>query len=437
MSSVSTEHSSENIFSYASCCFLAAWTILIVCLVELYSRSRDDDERSRNNCILFNGFVIYFADNVLTMLVATTAGTLGMTLFGSSGGIGPGGPQLITAQVLGILVNTCIALALYFLAASRYHAANNTGDHESSHAFSHMLQTLPWLIIVPAVNIPYTIYDELVPIFQSDAHKGGLVLALLITTMGFGCLVLVTSFSYSNRPDMGSRCESLPTFLLNSLNHSLLSCTGKSLHLVEYEIRGLLTGPGGRGDLASDLSSIIIMLIITWFFLAHAWPRLSVTTPDDKIFKSTITTVTVYAWAFSFISDLWDYFYYGVASGQLYYWAIMIVCLLVALLVAYTSSNNFYGGPSPTGAAFGLMLCWTIDFGVWWAWSQVMTDIDNAVDPDGGVFRLGLANGAIMLGLLVVTSLIYRYGEPRSMLAARAGRVQHDLSLSEALASSK
>lgn len=146
----------------------------------------------------------------------------------------------------------------------------------------------------------------------------------------------------------------------------------------------------------------------------------------DKLFKTTITTITVYAWAFSFINNLWGYFFNHVQNGVILYWLLMALCCLIAILLAYVSDGNFYGGPSEAGAGFGLMLCWTIDFGVWWAWSQVMTDADTfATGGDENFTNLLLINSALLVVLIVVTCLVYMFADLQTMEDQSSHRHRH------------
>jgi len=413
---------------------------------------------------LIDGFQVYIADNVLVMLVATTAGTLGANLFSNSG---------FTAwiiQALGMLFNLGLAVALYFGAAARFHAADqsacegiltSTRESQNAHyqstesmetgssisrsfmeevgtdatkaAYSHIIQMLPWIIIVPLVNIPISISDWLWQFYESEPHFGNLFAAHFVMVMAFLWAAIMLAPIYTAQPDASSKCETLPTFLLNSINHSALSCAGKSLHLLENVTFMSVIGTGddsGKGYLRARATEAIILLALTWFLLAHCWPRLSDATPQDKLFKSLMTTITVYSWAFMFINQLWEFFYTDVPHGQLFYWAIMGACLMVGLCLAWFSENNFYGGPSRTGKAFGLMLCWVVDFGVWWGWAQVMTNVDAAAVPDGRASLTALVNGAILIGLIAVTSLLYVRADLKSLVKHRMGRnqLQHAMS---------
>eukprot|EP00931_Biecheleriopsis_adriatica_P077023 TRINITY_DN50666_c0_g1_i1.p1 TRINITY_DN50666_c0_g1~~TRINITY_DN50666_c0_g1_i1.p1 ORF type:complete len:432 (+),score=70.59 TRINITY_DN50666_c0_g1_i1:1-1296(+) len=381
---------------------------------------------------LVNGFTVYFADNVLVMLMATTAGTLGANLFSNLG------LDAVLVQLLGVFVNTSIAVAFYFLAVAGYNAsisdesgsgseadetrtedgektnlltalhseANEVSD-QAAEGYSHMLQMLPWLIIVPMVNIPVALQTKMQKASASDLHYGDLWAGTFFMFAIYLLCAIFLSHAYSWQKDSGSKCESLPTFLLNSFNHSALSSAGKSLHLLESVTYDAVVGADKSLISWARLMQQLILFMTTWFLLAHCWPRLREDTERDKLFKSILTTITVYTWAFSYINNLWTIFYTMLGHGQLWYWMFMFAWLFVALGLAHQSNGNFYGGPSAQSAAFGLMLCWHIDFGVWWAWAQVMTDIDLAVDPEQSFFPLLLANGAILVALLLITSLVY------------------------------
>merc|ERR1719343_1321774 len=136
-------------------------------------------------------------------------------------------------------------------------------------------------------------------------------------------------------------------------------------------------------------------------------------------------TITVYAWAFALINTLWTFFYDYVDYGVYVYWALMGFCLLVAALLAYLS-GNFYGGPGPRSAAFGLSLCWVIDFGVWWAWSQIMTDMDQVTVTQRGVYvcHVLLVNGGMLIGLILVTTWVYTIADLQTMADQMSDRLR-------------
>jgi len=397
---------------------------------------------------LTQGFIVYVADNVLVMLMACTAGTLGANLFSNFGF------AAVLVQVLGMLFNTCLAVALYSCAASRLKSSNGTagkddaissvrdsetanyGSTESAEAgsfrrlvsdiqhdaYSHIIQMLPWVIIVPMVNIPISISDWLWKFYESNPYSGNIFVAHFVMVMVFLLAAVILGHIYAAQPDSGSKFESMSTFLLNSLNHATLSSAGKSLHLLECVIFDAVVGNADQGSIRCRVAETSILLALAWFFLAHSWPRLSEASEDDKLFKSIVTAITVYSWAFSFINNLWNFFYLDVTYGQVFYWAIMFACLLTALCLASFSEHNFYGGPSRTGKAFGLMLCWVIDFGVWWAWDQYMTDIDTSVH--GGTALVCLVNGIILLALIATTTSVYVFADVVIVAKHSADRIQ-------------
>lgn len=391
-----------------------------------------------------HGFGIYFCDNVLVMLTATTAGTLGANLFDGKG-LNP-----ILVQGLGVLVNTIITLVIYIFAATRYRAIVRDGVEETDSedeefqmrdlvkaieldgkavvpdeaiGWSHVVQVIPWIIIVPMVNIPIAINNEIAAACLSDPYTGWKLFFNSMMFTAYLLIAIVMSRVYGARPDSGAPCESLPTFLLNAFNHSMLSSAGKSLHLVQGVIFVSVVGKPNsvfpKSLLAKGVQTVMF-LAITWFLLAHTWPRLRQDVLSDKLFKAVITTITVYAWAFSFINDLWELFYTSIGYGQMWYCMLMGVCLLVALLLAHYSEDNFYGGPSEKGAAFGLMLCWVVDFGVWWQWAQVMSDIDTAAGSSAPV-----VNVFTLVAFLAITGTAYALAEKSTLHAHRKHRHRH------------
>jgi len=403
------------------------------------------------------GFTVYCTDNVLVMLTATAASTLGANLF-----MGTSLPAWVI-QGLGVLFNIALALVLYAAAANRFQAAKEASadaptaavlkdakaapayqstegaleagssfrslladvEHDAASAYSHILEILPWIIIVPMVNIPISISNWLLKIYQSNPYGGDLFTAHFVMASLYLVAAVMSANVYAAQSDNGAKCESLPTFLLNSFNHALLSSAGKSLHLLECVIFGSVVGMENDADVQSRLTETTILLVFAWFLLAHCWPRLSEATPKDKLFKSVVTTITVYSWAYSFINNLWGFFYNEVKHGQIIYVAIMVCCLMVAFLLASYSEQNFYGGPSSFGKAFGLMLCWVIDFGFWWWWAQVMTDIDGAAVPDGAAVSTALVNSSILIALIAVTSMLYIYADLQTLALHRSQRQQH------------
>lgn len=363
---------------------------------------------------LIHGFIVYLADNVLVMLMATTAGTLGLTLFSSQ--------DLITQQLLGIVFNWVLATGLYFYAARMFHKATDEAEPDSesnsdveskmlgfikgdaTSGYSHMLAMLPWVIIVPMVNLPVLIMSEEKKYFD-DKADGALWLSQFGVFMAFLLAAIFSSRIYAGLPDCGAPCESYPTFLMNSFNHSMLSCAGKALHLLECVQYNALAGENAT-HLQARVCKAVFLTGITWFLLVHTWPRLSADTLHNRLFKTTITTITVYSWAFSFINDLWTAF--ADEHIVVWYWVLMGVCCLVALLLAYVSDGNFYGGPSDRGAGFGLMLCWVIDFGVWWGWSSIMTTADtNAKGKQLNFWSLFFVNAGILVAIIVATVMVY------------------------------
>merc|ERR1712217_1142 len=121
--------------------------------------------------------------------------------------------------------------------------------------------------------------------------------------------------------------------ILNIINHSMLSSAGKSLHLTEVVLYSAVVGKRNASTSYYDqfhpkTTETVVLLIATAFILTYGTPRLQETTLADKVFKTMVTTIIVYAWAFSFINNLWEFFYYDVPHGQAIYCAIMAACCL-------------------------------------------------------------------------------------------------------------
>jgi len=422
-----------------------------------------DDERNECNKLV-DGTVVYVADNVLVMLMATSAGTLGQTIF-SKTGLSP-----VVLNCLGVLFNLGLAILCYLFAANRFHAAEAKQEQDASDdlvaegrlslmtsdseilkrlgsskavevvqhnltmivgdatsGYSHMLGMLPWIIIVPVVNIPPVLSTAIYSYFDEDPNLQTIAVWHFFMFMAYLLVEVFLARWYASLPDSGAKCESLPTFILNAVNHGFLSSTGKSLHLLEVVIYEGLVGTKNvnKFEIHAKAMESLVLLLATWFLLVHVWPRLREDDTRDKLLKSMVTTITVYSWAFSFVNNLWNLFYYLIPNGQLWYWVLMVVFVLFAVVLAKFSDLNFYGGPSRAGAGFGLMLCWAIDFGVWWAWAQVMADIDAAAVPNGTVLPMILVNGAVLAGLMTVTCLVYIFGDLHSMAVAKHHRHKH------------
>mmetsp|Transcript_89267 Transcript_89267/g.158330 ORF Transcript_89267/g.158330 Transcript_89267/m.158330 type:complete len:426 (-) Transcript_89267:83-1360(-) len=420
--------------------------------------SDSDDERTEWDQ-LSSGLIVYFADNVLVMLMATTSGCLGQALFTTLG------MGALAVNSLGVVFNFFLTLVLYQFASTKFHSLEDEEEaaeeelkeekHDSrnllkvwdeqvlqteagqaaidatkaiqanaSSGYAHMLAMLPWIIIVPMNNLPPAFSLMIYKKFEDESNLFKTASWTFIMFMIYLGIEIVTARWYASRPDCGAKCESLGTFLLNSFNHSMLSGAGKSLHLLEvvfYE--GLMNEKTDSFQLQAKMAESALLMLGTWFLLVHTWPRLTEETERDKIFKSIITTVTVYSWAFSFVNNLWDLFTVYVPNGQIWYWLLMAVLVLVALVLAKYSEFNFYGGPGRASAGFGLMLCWAVDFGVWWAWAQVMADIDGSVPT--GFFPSLLVNSGILIALITVTCLVYIFGDVYTMAHASHHRHKH------------
>merc|ERR1712187_797829 len=142
-------------------------------------------------------------------------------------------------------------------------------------------------------------------------------------------------------------------------------------------------------------------------------PRFSIKTESDKVSHTVMAYLAIYTWAFSFVSFLW-WFFYTYLGSQLLYWALMLACLLIAVVVALVS-GSFYGGQGEWGKCFANMLCWTIDFGVWWGWCQVMTEVDGWAQGLGD-WQEHVVNFGIVAGLIALTSIVYVCSSHEAML---------------------
>lgn len=400
--------------------------LLLVIAVKFLPKAED------SKTSLSHGFLIYFADNVLVMFMATTAGTLGMALFQSYD------LNNWTTQILGLGFNGVLAIIMYAFAANRYRAGEKAEgaaeadgvlsatlhDITSKTSYEHMMQILPWMVIVPLVNLPITISGNIHETYREDPHYGHKFILHLITFFGFLCLCILSALYYTSLSDSGAKCESMYTFLVNCVNHGLLSCAGKTLHLTEDIVLKALVGPNNQSKFDRTLADVSILTWLTWFLLAHCWPKLEATTQFDKLRKNILTTITVYSWAFATVNDVWNWLYGDLhgSGGFTIFWGVLALALISATILAYFSDHNFYGGPSASGAAFGLMVCWYVDFGAWWAWAQIMTDIDGRDTSFGGLL---LTNFTVLIAVIVVIMFVYSFGDLATMAKSRESKNQH------------
>lgn len=183
-----------------------------------------------------------------------------------------------------------------------------------------------------------------------------------------------------------------------------------------------VTGPDATSVLVAYIIREIIIMMVALGCLGYLLPRFNMKTDNDTASHTVLAYVAIYVWAFSFVDFLWWLLptYYSSVMG---YWVLMGLCLVIAAIFASMNGGNFYGSGGNWNQCFGNMLCWTIDFGVWWGWCQVMTDIDTWVAPQGEKsVQVVLANLGITLVLLIMAALIYVFADHGDMIASQAAR---------------
>eukprot|EP00928_Gymnodinium_smaydae_P000340 TRINITY_DN1012_c0_g1_i2.p1 TRINITY_DN1012_c0_g1~~TRINITY_DN1012_c0_g1_i2.p1 ORF type:complete len:452 (-),score=67.87 TRINITY_DN1012_c0_g1_i2:181-1440(-) len=366
---------------------------------------------------LLGEFLVYFADNVLVNIVACAACYLGTDLIPILA------KQPLHNEVLGLIINWVLTLLLW--AVSRRMIKKYSGessDEESGEdnsdkkaAWNHILAMAPWIARVGAINL-FAQFGVVVNAYTAnDEYYGRRFVYYCCIFVVMFSLVWLMSRAWAKQEDAGADLLSLPVFVLDTVNGSLLSTSGKAVHFVCSVIAVAVAGPSVNATLISYVIMEVIMGSITVFILGYCLPRFSLKTTQDKVSHTVLAYLATYSWAFTFVDFLWWYFYTYLGSFALY-WAAMAGLLVVALVLAAVC-GNFYGGPGAISKTFANMLVWTIGFGAWWGWCQVMADVDTWATDNYGAQSLFFVNLAILVGLFTVTALVYVSSNHEDMLS--------------------
>jgi len=241
----------------------------------------------------------------------------------------------------------------------------------------------------------------------------------------FIIIAWILGLTYHNREDEASTFQSPPTFILNAFNHGSMSATGKAYHYLYSLAEVAVLGVTESNTLWATALKQGFSTLGFGFMLGYIMPRFVQKTKSEQNAYALITNTCVYAWAFSFINDMWWVFFtylgskVGVEEAQVWFWGLVDSWLLAAVLLGRYCGQNFYGGPDYISATFGSMLCWAVDFGVWWGWGQIMVYIDAASTHPI------LFNVLLVLGLLVLTSCFYSITDVSILMKHHVHRRQH------------
>eukprot|EP00928_Gymnodinium_smaydae_P055820 TRINITY_DN39295_c0_g1_i1.p1 TRINITY_DN39295_c0_g1~~TRINITY_DN39295_c0_g1_i1.p1 ORF type:complete len:433 (-),score=84.33 TRINITY_DN39295_c0_g1_i1:154-1281(-) len=327
-------------------------------------------------------------------------------------------------QILGFVINWVLTLMVWFVCKRKLNSIDSESDAESGEeradeksAWNHILATAPWIARVGAINL-FAQFGVIIDNWTAnDPHLGHRFLYFAGLFAIMFTLVWLMSAYWAKLSENGTDLLSLPVFVLDVVNGSLLSTSGKAIHFMVGVLAEGVTGPGAEQVLYKYLWLELIMGVISVFILGYCLPRFSLKTEHDKVSHTVLAYLAIYAWAFSFVDFLWFYFWTYLENFAAY-WAFMGFLLVLAIILG-VRCGNLYGGPGVNSKTFGNMLCWTVDFGVWWGWCQVMTDMDTWAKGEYGVAGEVIANVLMVAALFAVTALVYVSSSHETML-------QHD-----------
>lgn len=356
-------------------------------------------------------FIVYVADNVLVMLVACTTSYLGVTLVDRKG---PDDLPEIAEAAIGGTINFGLTIVLFLVCRERLEYLQDEQDELSTSdeekmfladrkvAWQHILTMAPWIARLGAINFFQAICNIYFASCAPDPDLGPLFIYFFFTFIGMFIASWYLSRWWARITAAGGDEKRLHVFILDLLQGSLLSCSGKAAHYVVWVMfKGVFSDTSTENELIRNVFKQIILMVFSAWLLGYALPRFSLKTEEDKVSHTVMAYLVVYAWAFSFVDFLWWYFFTYLNSLTLYW--VVVFSLLPVVLVLGCVTNNLYGGPGEWSKTFGNMVCWTIDFGVWWGWCQVMTDMDNYFKGAGyshwGIFFLNLFVTLVLLGI--------------------------------------
>jgi hypothetical protein len=367
---------------------------------------------------LTSGFLHYFTDNVLVMLMADSASLVGIGFFWQLEKSYP-----VCQQWLGLIFNMLVTLILWFIAKT-YHGTTHATD-----TATHILDMIPWITKVGMLNLLGAYNGFITSGLKEQTELGE---EFTYDFIFFVALFPVGWFVNSLAAKLSLDLEdaySLGTFLWNTINGGLQSCTGKAMHYcVHVIIFALHDHTKPEKSLKAYGGMELIVLMVSSFLLIYILPRMSGDTDHEAISRDHLGFLVIYCWAFSFVDFTWWLFYtfLGASSmkGQVYFWLFIMFLLNLALLLAKSCKGNFYGGQCEMSKGVANMLCWAIEFGAWWAWAQAMADFDTSISIYPGCSITRMFNLGMTLGLVVGIVVVQRLVDLEEMLELRAAKAK-------------
>lgn len=375
--------------------------------------------------ILFSNFVEYFNDNVLTMAMACTVGSIGSTLAAYIAS------ETVLQAFLAIVFDQIILLLLRFALLQVWHRGEKDGTVQT--VVASMLSAIPWFVRVPKTTLVAAYlqaFYNAVGWTATDPTDGSAAEAfignLVVFILNFTVLVVLARVM-SQRPDAQSPTCSWTTYLLSCWHLSFMSGSGKSMH---YLIRILFMSlePSAKSQGLGMFMQQVVLFLGAWWMLSSALPNqvhnpnLSAS-PWTQLHLSCQQYVVVYTWAYSFVNYSWEVIYSDLGSSTSYslgmalFLLLLLAILMVAVaLAASTPDHNFYDmHGNIVKSAVAVMVFWLVDFMTWWAWGQIVNNFDKTavgaarkedetVAQEPGILAM---NFGILLLLLVAISVIH------------------------------
>jgi hypothetical protein len=367
---------------------------------------------------LTTGFLAYFTDNVLVMLMADSASLVGTGFFWQLKEQYP-----ICQQWLGLCVNTLLTLILWSVAKT-YHGTGHATD-----TATHVLDMIPWIIKVGMLNLLSACHGAIwngkrEPDEMGEQFNYAYLIFICLFPMGwlFNSLAARLHLTFHK----GEK-YSLGTFLWATFNGGLESCTGKAMHYSLYVIIYALHDDNKPlHSLRAYGGMEIAIFVIASFLLMHILPRVITDSDHDFVSRDYLAFIIIYCWAFSFVDFTWWFFYTYLGAnsvnGQFYFWMFIVFLLGLALLHAWCCGGNFYGGSSEVARGTANMLCWSIEFGAWWGWAQTMVELNGAISSYPGCSITRVFNLAMTLGLILITVAVQKLVALEEMLEHRSAK---------------
>lgn len=385
--------------------------------------------------MLLANFIDYVNDNVITMLMAATVGTLSGSLADMMDGTSV--PARLCVQVL-----LCVAVVSVLRLVCLLMYRNAAAGGKTRRVFGSLLPTLIWFLRVPVIIVLpdyFALMYKAVDWNPAESNAGSAAEAFVLNLVCFVCLftaLLALARIVQSRPDIHAPDTSWATFYLQSAHLGCLSASGKCMHYV-IRLAGLtLLGPT---DLSAPPTAqfglmwtflVLIMTAVCWFFLFSTIPN-QMKNPElsnshwTQLHLSCQEYVMVYTWCFGFVEYGWVLLYGGVGSltshafGFVVFVSWLVVHLVISVVLASGAPDcSFYqmGPSSRAKQTLSMMNFWCVDNITWWVWAQVMTTLDDDVDMatlglpaddvTKGSWATVLANFAVLLALFFTTAVV-------------------------------